>query len=78
MRDGFIIDYETVAARLAHEDSKIQARFISVFLKELRYAASTNYNVEMQLCYMNAELSATDRETLKMLSFTENEHGSTQ
>lgn len=71
MRKGFIIDYETVAAHLANEEAKIQAGFVATFLKELRQAAGTAYNTEMQLCWVNKELSKADREVLKMLSYTD-------
>ena len=71
MRHGYIIDYETVAARLANEDSEIQAAFFKVFLKELRACCETSHGVEKQLCWINTTLTPEERETLKMPSFNE-------
>ena len=65
------INWEHVGAVLAREGDDEQATFIRSFLKECR-SWGTAMQVEKQLCSINAKLTAEERETLKMLSYTEN------
>jgi len=71
MKAGFIIDYETIAARLANDGADEQAAFFRVFLKELRSVCATHHAAEMQLAFVNGLLTSDERGHLAMLSYEE-------
>lgn len=71
MKQGLIIDYQTVAALLANESDEEQVAFFKTFLKELKGVCRTNYNAEMQLAGVNRQLTDDEKELIGMLGFKE-------
>ncbi len=70
-RRGLIIDYNSVAAYIAHEGAEIQAEFLNAFCKELQAACETAHHAEMQMAYMTQYLKPETKELLRMLTFEE-------
>ena len=64
------LDWAQVGADLARGDSNDQTDFFKAFIKEMN-SWGTRHQVEMQLAYVNGELSKEERKTLGMLSFDE-------
>jgi predicted alpha/beta superfamily hydrolase len=71
MKRGLIIDFNHVAALLAHEDCKTQAAFLNVFTKELNAICETRHAAEMQATYIAAELTEETKELAQTLCFKE-------
>lgn len=71
MKKGLIIDFNHVAALLAHEDAAVQADFINTFTKELNLICETRFAAEMQATYVAAKLSPDSKELAKTLCYTE-------
>jgi hypothetical protein len=71
MNRGLIIDYNSVAAYLAHADVNIQADFFTTFSKELNKCCQTNYHAQMQLAAINEKLSNEVKVDLAMLTYKE-------
>ena len=69
MKRGLIIDLNSVAAILAHEDADVQAAFLNTFDKELRAACDTRHAAEMQMTYVAAKLTENAKETLETLTY---------
>lgn len=67
MQNGFIIDYRTIAARLARANDDDQAGFFRTFCHELRACCETDHNAQMQLAGVNAKLSSEDKELIRMI-----------
>ena len=65
-------DWRYVGAVLAKSDDEDQAAFFQGFLAECR-SWGTSYQVEQQFAAVNAKLNQSEREALKMLSYTEGE-----
>jgi len=69
MKRGLIIDYNSVAALLAHEDADAQAAFINTFTKELNAICETRHAAEMQATFIAQKLSAESKEVAETLCF---------
>lgn len=69
MTKGLIIDFNSVAAYLAHEDAKVQGEFINTFIKELAAICDTRHHAEMQMEYVRKELKPATIEHLEQLTF---------
>lgn len=69
MKNGFIIDYDTVAALLANDDDHAQSSFFRVFLKELRKCCKTAHNMEMQLTFISNKLNSEELELVRFLGY---------
>lgn len=50
-----------VAASMAHEDDKVQAKFLGVFADELKKACATSYAVDQQLFAIRSYLTDEQR-----------------
>lgn len=68
---GLIIDYNSVAAYLAHEDADAQSAFLNTFIKELHAACATAHHVEMQMCYVMEKLTPEAKKAAGMLAYEE-------
>ena len=68
MHKGLIIDFNSVAAYLAAEDAKVQGAFFNTFSKELKAQCGTHHHTEMQLFYIQKELSTEAAEAIETLS----------
>lgn len=71
MKRGLIIDFNSVAAYLAHEDAKTQAEFFNAFVKELNVCCETHHAAEMQMAYVAEKLTPETKTRLAMLTFKE-------
>lgn len=69
MHKGLIIDFNSVAAYLAHESDQTQADFLNTFIKELEHQCGTRYSAEQQLEYVRLKLSEKTIEHLGQLTF---------
>jgi len=69
MKRGLIIDLNSVAALLAHEDAASQAQFINTFTKELNAICDTRHAAEMQATAIAEKLSAESKEVAATLCF---------
>ena len=63
-------DWGYIGAVLARGGDDEQAVFFKAFVKECK-TWGTEYQVEMQLAYVNGKLTKDERETLSMLSYEE-------
>jgi len=71
MKRGLIIDFNSVAALLAHEGDQAQADFLNTFAKELHAICDTEHAVEMQATYIAAKLTPEAKEIAATLCFKE-------
>lgn len=69
MQNGFIIDWETLAALLANTSDDSQAAFFRVFTKEMTTCCKTHFNAEMQMMAIRSKLTQSEREFLSTLSY---------
>lgn len=69
---GLIIDFNSVAAMLAHEDADTQAAFLNTFAKELNHACETHHAAEMQATAIRGVLSSEAMEVCETLCWREN------
>lgn len=69
MHKGLIIDFNSIAAYLAHEDAKVQGDFLNTFIKELEAICGTRHHTEMQMEYVRKELNEKTIEHLGQLTF---------
>jgi len=69
MKGGLIINYNDVAAMLAHEDDVVQYEFIRTFLNELLHTCETHYNAEKQLFSVNTRMTKDEKELIGMLGY---------
>lgn len=74
MKQGIIteIDWEYIGAVFANEGDDNQSKFFKSMLKEMN-SWGTSHQVELQLAYINGELTKKERDQLKMLSYTEDD-----
>lgn len=70
-RRGLIIDFNSIAALLAHEDADIQAEFLNTFSKELYSACETRHATEMQATYIRGKLTNNAKEICETLCWKE-------
>lgn len=71
MRRGLVIDFNSIAALLAHEDAKVQGGFLNTFAKELNVICDTRHAAEMQVFYIAEELSSEAKAVAKTLAYEE-------
>ncbi len=64
------IDWKYVGALLAQSDDNAQIDFFKHFVKECK-SWGTNYQVGMQLSFINNGLTDDEKETLSMISYQE-------
>lgn len=57
----------SVAATLAHQDAEVQTLFLNIFCKELIACCGTRHQAEMQLAWVQSELTDQARDLLTML-----------
>ena len=69
MRKGLIIQFNDVAAYLAHESCDVQAAFLNGFVEELNKCCETHHSAEMQMAYVADKLSEATKQRLAMLTF---------
>jgi len=60
--------WEYIGAKLAQEDSIAQVKFFKAFVAEMQ-TWGTSYQMQMQLAYVNGELSEEEKEVLSMLGY---------
>ena len=66
---GISIDWSVLGAQLACEDNTVQAEFLEAFAKELVTGCKSRHGAEMQLCWVNDELTKDAKELLHMIGF---------
>lgn len=71
VKRGLIIDYNHVAALLAHEGADVQADFLNTFIKELNAICETRHAAEMQATYIAGVLSPEAKELCETLCWKE-------
>lgn len=71
MKNGLIIDYNSVAAMLAHEDADVQGAFFNTFAKELNHTCGTHFAAESQATYIRDRLSPEAKEVCETLCWKE-------
>jgi len=64
------IKWGYVGAKLAREDDNSQVEFFKAFVKECK-SWGTDYQVGVQLAFVNDKLTPEEREVLAMLSYNE-------
>ena len=70
-RRGLIIDFNSIAALLAHEDADIQAEFLNTFSRELYATCETRHATEMQATFMRGKLTNDTKEICETLAWKE-------
>ena len=71
MKRGLIIDYNSVAAYLAHEGEKEQADFLNTLAAELARECQTHHHAEMQWTAVRPRLSDAALEMVGTLAWKE-------
>jgi len=71
MKRGLVIDFNSIAAILAHEDAKVQSSFLNIFAKELNAICDTRHAAEMQATYIAQDLTEEAKEVAKTLCWKE-------
>lgn len=69
----FEIQIEDFAASLASGDAGEQSKFFNIFFKALRINCENNFRYDTQLCSIDEGLSRKTKESLKILTFEEEE-----
>lgn len=69
MKNGLIIDFNSVAAYLAHEDSQVQAAFLDTFTKELEACCQTRHHAEIQMASIQQDAKPATVEAFKMFTY---------
>lgn len=64
------IDWEYLGALMARSDAYEQSSFLKSFIKECQ-SWGTSYQVQMQLTYINKELTDEEKEILSMITYIE-------
>lgn len=59
----------SIAAKLAHMDSQLQADFLNAFAKELVLTCGTYQQAEMQACFIRDEASQSLKDLCGMISY---------
>lgn len=67
MKAGLTINFDDVAAFLAHEDDDVQAKFLNVFCDELKSACGTNYHAEVQMAAIVSKMKSSTKELFLMV-----------
>lgn len=70
-RHGLIIDFNSIAAMLAHEDESTQAIFFNTFAKELNTVCGTDHAAEMQATWIRGKLTPEAKEICETLCWKE-------
>jgi hypothetical protein len=70
-RRGLIIDFNSIAALLAHEDANVQGAFLNTFAKELYATCETRHAAEMQATFIRGILSSDAKEVCETLCWKE-------
>jgi len=71
MKRGLVIDFNSIAALLAHEDASVQAEFLNTFAKELHMICDTRHAAEMQATYMAEKLTDEAKQIAETLCYKE-------
>ena len=68
---GLIIDFNSIAAMLAHDDADVQAAFFNTFAKELNAVCETHHAAEMQATWIRKSLTSEAKEVCETLCWKE-------
>lgn len=71
MQTRMTINELEVAAKLAHEDANVQARFFGTFCSELTKCCETHFKKNLQLAFIRREGSEEVREMFESLAYKE-------
>ena len=68
---GLVIDFNSIAAMLAHEGDEVQAAFFNTFAKELNTVCGTHFATESQATWIRGKLTNEAKEVCETLSWKE-------